>query len=160
MAGKQTDTETAHAISLPYARLELRIVAFILDVVVLVSCLMLFVAVAGLQILFRSDFGDTDPPESAYWVGFGIVGAFLGFAPIYYVALTAWKGQTLGKMAVRIKVIRRDGGAVGAGQSFIRWVGYLASVVPLGIGFLMALVNAERRGLHDLLAGTVVVELP
>lgn len=145
---------------LPYAGLGPRLVAFILDLVVLVSCLMLFIAVALLQILFRSDFGDVDPPDAAFITAIAIVLAFFAFLPLYYVLLVAWKGQTVGKMAVHIKVVGRDGGPVGPGQAFIRWLGYLASALPLGIGLLMALANGERRTLHDFLAGTVVIELP
>jgi uncharacterized RDD family membrane protein YckC len=36
-------------------------------------------------------------------------------------------------------------------------VGYLASLVTLGLGFLLAAFNREGRALHDLIAGTVVV---
>lgn len=160
MAQAKTDTVAQGTPGLPYAGPQLRIVAFILDVVVLISFLMLFIAAAGLQLLFRSDFGDIDPPESAFFTAAGIVLAFFASVPLYYILLSAWKGQTLGKMAVHIKVVGRDGSPISLGQAFVRWLGYLASALPLGIGFLMALVNDERRTLHDLLAGTVVVELP
>lgn len=160
MAGLKAGVAAEPTPHLPYAGLELRLVAFILDVVVLISFLMLLVAVGGLQTLFRSDFGDVDPPESAFYVWGGFILAFIPFGILYYILLLAWKGQTIGKMAVHIRVVRRDGGSLSLGQAFVRWLGYLASALPLGMGFLMALVDGERRALHDLLAGTVVVEVP
>lgn len=144
-----------------YASLEARAVAYILDIVVLVSCLMLFIAVAGLQLLFRSDFGDLDPPESAYYVALGIFLSYFAFVPLYYILLWAWQGQTVGKMAVHIKVVRReDGGPLGLGQAGLRFLGYLASTLPLFAGFLMAPFDKERRALHDHLAGSVVIDVP
>ncbi len=50
---------------LAYAGLQLRIVAFILDVIVLASFLMLLIAAGGLQTLLRSDYGKVDTPDSA-----------------------------------------------------------------------------------------------
>ncbi len=160
MAEAKADSMAQTSAGLPYASLELRIVAFILDVVVLASSLMLFIAAAGLQLLIRSDFGDVDPPDSAFLTAVIIVLSFLAFVPLYYTLLIAWKGQTVGKMAVRIKVVRRDGGRLGLGRAMIRWLGYLASALPLGMGFFMALMDGQRRTLHDLLAGSVVIELP
>jgi len=160
MAEVKAGASAQAALDLPYAGLQLRIVAFVLDVVILISALMLLIAAGGLQTLFRSNFGDVDPPGSAFYVWIGFILAFIPLGILYYILLLAWKGQTIGKMAVRIKVVRRDGGSLSLGQAFVRWLGYLASALPLGIGFLMALKDSQRRALHDLLAGTVVVELP
>lgn len=163
MAGRRrgATAEVASSLGYRYAGLEVRAVAYILDIVVLISFLMLFIAVAGLQLLFRSDFGDVDPPESAFYVALGIILSYLAFAPLYYILPWAWKGQTVGKMAVHIKVVRReDGGPLGLGRASLRLLGYLASTLPLLAGFLMAPFDRERRALHDHLAGSVVIELP
>jgi uncharacterized RDD family membrane protein YckC len=89
-----------------------------------------------------------------------VVGALVGMgsaalAVSYFVYLHSGAGQTLGKAALKIRVARLDGGPIGLARSAVRFVGYLLSALPLGIGFLGALASS-RRALHDYLAGTVV----
>ena len=46
----------------------------------------------------------------------------------------------------------------GIGRALLRhFVGYPLSFVTLGIGFLMAAATVHGRGLHDMIAGTIVV---
>jgi len=78
----------------------------------------------------------------------------------YYTALTAFTGQTLGKMAAGIRVVTKDGGNVGVGRSLGRWAAYSLSSLPIGLGFVAAAFNPQRKGLHDFVAGTRVVYLP
>lgn len=76
----------------------------------------------------------------------------------YFVALTAGKHQgTYGKRSMGIYVRKRDGGRVWIGHSLVRFVGYIVSWIPLGLGFLMAGFHKKKLALHDLIAGTEVV---
>ncbi len=144
---------------LPYAGLQLRIVAFILDILVIISFGMLFVA-AILAILLI-DSSNSNPSDRAFLISAGILGFYLvAFVPLYHVLLWSWRGQTVGKMAVRIKVQSRNGGPLSLGQSALRFLGYVVSVLPIFLGLVIALFDRERRAFHDILAGTVVVELP
>ena len=145
---------------LPYASFETRLVAFILDLVVLASFLALFFALAGLELLIRTDFGDEDPSTWELNVAVIIISAYvLVFAPLYFVGLWTWRGQTLGKMAMAIRVVRTDGRPANMGTALLRLVGYLFSTLLLFVGFLMILFDRQRRGLHDRLADTIVVDL-
>jgi len=147
-------------VGLRYASFETRLVAFILDLIVLASFFALFVAFALLQLLLRSDFGDDDPPDQAYYVAAIIIMTyFVAFVPLYFVGMWAWRGQTLGKMAVAIRVVRTDGRPAGVGAALLRLVGYLFSSLLLFAGFLMIVFDRQRRGLHDRLADTIVVDL-
>jgi uncharacterized RDD family membrane protein YckC len=80
----------------------------------------------------------------------------------YVTAFTAAGGQSLGKMAARIKVVPVDPGPwsdrVPLGQSALRAAGYLVSALPAGLGFLPALLARDGRALHDRLAHTQVVK--
>ncbi len=76
----------------------------------------------------------------------------------YFVAFTAVGGQSIGKMALGIKVVGQDGGAVSVGRAALRALVCLASALPLGLGFLLAVVGRDRRALHDRLARTRVVK--
>lgn len=75
----------------------------------------------------------------------------------YLTVLTAVGGQTFGKMALGIAVTTEDGAAVPFPAALARTLGYLVSLLPLGLGFVWAAVDGGRRALHDRLAGTRVV---
>lgn len=67
-------------------------------------------------------------------------------------------GLTLGKWATGLRIERNDGGNVGIGRALLRhFVGYPLSFAIFGIGFLIAAVSVHGRGLHDMIAGTIVV---
>jgi uncharacterized RDD family membrane protein YckC len=67
-------------------------------------------------------------------------------------------GLTLGKWATGLRIERADGANPGIGRAFLRhFVGYPLSFACLGIGFLIAAVSVHGRGLHDMIAGTIVV---
>jgi uncharacterized RDD family membrane protein YckC len=156
---EQREANVSSQVDLRYASFETRLVAFVLDVIVLSSVFLLFITVAGLQLLLRSDFGDVDPPDSAFYLAAIILLVyFFPFLPLYFMALWVWRGQTVGKMAMAIKVVRRDGHRLGVGTALLRLVGYLFSALLLFAGFLMIAFDSQRRGLHDRLADTLVVE--
>jgi len=51
-----------------------------------------------------------------------------------------------------------DGGPVSGGTAFARLLGYWVNQVVFYIGFIWIFVDKRRRGWHDLIAGTVVIE--
>jgi len=73
---------------------------------------------------------------------------------IYDGSLVAASGQTLGKRALKIKVVAEDGGNVTTGQA---WGRALSKMIPFAQ--LVALFNNERKGIHDMLAHTRVVNV-
>jgi hypothetical protein len=75
----------------------------------------------------------------------------------YFVAFTAVGGQSIGKMAAGIKVISQEDCPVAFTGATLRTLGYVASALPLGAGFLLGLLGSEKRALHDRLARTRVV---
>ena len=77
----------------------------------------------------------------------------------YFSAFTAIGGQTIGKMAVGIRVIAESGSLDGA-TAIRRTLSALLTLLPLGLGYLPALIGSDRRAIHDRLTGTRVVELP
>jgi len=78
----------------------------------------------------------------------------------YAVFFTGYSGQTPGKMALRIKVIRTDGSPVTYGRAALREVlGKFISGILLGIGYLMVAFDRQKQGLHDKIADTYVIKL-
>ena len=96
-----------------------------------------------------------------------IIGVF------YFVGFWTWRGQTPGKMAISAKIVRIDGSSVGLGRAFLRYIGYFIylaaiqlslayvgwymTVIVFIIIFLLTALNRNKRGPHDLIAGTVVI---
>ncbi len=76
----------------------------------------------------------------------------------YLVAFTSG-GQTLGKMAMGIKIVSTGPGEqIDVARSLLRTTLWLILALPGGLGFITALFSRERRGLHDHFAGTRVIK--
>lgn len=75
----------------------------------------------------------------------------------YLIAFTAAGGQTIGKMATRIKVIADDGRPVDVSAAVLRMAGNAVTIATLGLVWLPVLFAADARSLADRLAGTRVV---
>jgi uncharacterized RDD family membrane protein YckC len=79
-----------------------------------------------------------------------------------YHALTEsapWQA-TPGKWLVDVRVCGTDGARLTFRRSSVRYFSKLLAAAPLGLGFLPALFRQDRRALHDLVAGTLVVNRP
>ncbi len=87
-----------------------------------------------------------------------IVAAFLvtlGYFPWFW----AHGGATPGMRMFSLRLVRdRDGGPLGRGEAILRLVELWISGAVLYLGFVWILVDRRRRGWHDLIAGTVMVQ--
>jgi uncharacterized RDD family membrane protein YckC len=65
---------------------------------------------------------------------------------------------TPGKLVLGLRIVDADtGGAPTVGRLVLRYVGYLVSAIPLGLGYLWAIWDPRRQGWHDKMAGTLVI---
>jgi len=87
----------------------------------------------------------------------GIMLAVL-MAVLNLAVIPGFTGLTLGKWATGLRIERNDGSKLGFGRALLRhFVGYPLSFALLGLGFIIAAVSVHGRGLHDMIAGTIVV---
>lgn len=87
-----------------------------------------------------------------------LVSSLLGVA--YFVWMPAANsGQTLGKMAAGIAIVRVNGEPLTYLRCLGRWAGYMASTVTLGLGFIIAAFTDKKRALHDYICDTRVVHV-
>ena len=100
-------------------------------------------------------------------MGAGAIGGFLVaiyvaypvISALYFVGMESSGTQaTLGKMAVGIKVTDADGRRLGRGRALGRWASHLLCYMTLYIGYIMAGFTERKRGLHDMVASTLVVD--
>jgi uncharacterized RDD family membrane protein YckC len=94
-------------------------------------------------------------PAPAIWVPSGLV-----ISLAYWSGFWVWRGQTPGKMALAIKVIRTDSSPVKWQCALFRFLGYIVSLVTLFIGFIWVAFDGRKQGIHDKIADTYVVKLP
>ena len=88
----------------------------------------------------------------------------LGLTVVAFLSIFFYKpywtgktGATLGKKAMKIKVVRSSGDPVSNGRAFGRYCAEALSGMIMSIGYLMAGFDKEKRALHDRIADTRVI---
>lgn len=89
--------------------------------------------------------------------GAGIV-VSLAIGITYTIGFWLAKGATPGKMIVGVEIVKVGGEPLDFGSAILRYIGLWVSTLTLGIGYLMIAFRRDKRGLHDLIAGTMVVK--
>ena len=149
-SGNDSAEPTAKATHLPQL-LSRRFVAGALDVGILVGIKVAVVyftlRLAGLPMASVSEL----PPVP-------LLAFLLLFDFGYLSVLTAFGGQTIGKMATGLRVESGQGAPVTLGGALTRTAAYGVSILPAGLG-LLGVFARSKRPLHDLLADTRVVKV-
>ena len=87
-------------------------------------------------------------------------GASFGWGIVYFSLLPAWwGGQTLGKKAFGLQVVELTGKPMTVMRCLKRYGGYAAGMATGGLGFGQLLWDANRQGIQDRAAHTVVIDL-
>jgi uncharacterized RDD family membrane protein YckC len=135
-----------------------RLVAYIVDSIII------GVVIVAVSILLGIVMAGAAASDAA---GAAVGGALLWLVVILVVSLAyfpwfwARGGQTPGMKMFRLRVVRdADGGPVSGMSAFLRLIGFWVNSVVFYIGFIWIFVDKRRRGWHDLIAGTVVIEQP
>jgi uncharacterized RDD family membrane protein YckC len=120
----------------------------------------------GLPIYSRAEHGASVEGLSAsagFAVEYNGFGTVLGVAVAWlYFALqeSSRRQATLGKLLLGIRVTDLAGARIGFGRATGRHFAKYLSGVILMIGFVMAGLTRRKQALHDIIAGTLVVERP
>jgi uncharacterized RDD family membrane protein YckC len=151
--------ERAEAENVPadarYEGLVTRAIAFAVDAAIID---VVAIAVAGAVALALSVLS---VPEGLDTALIAIGGAlFVAWSVGYFATFWSTTGQTPGGRVMRLRVVRADGGRLSVPRSLLRVLYLTLAAIPLLLGFLPILFDDRRRGLHDMLAGTVVAEAP
>src|SRR5439155_16359921 len=120
----------------------------------LVLAYLVFLIGATVVGLVVSLVGDLRPA----WL-FGIIagaGWFLVVAA-YFVFFWTLGGQTPGMRLLHLRVVAPHGDPPNVLRALVRFGGLVLAIIPVFAGFVPIAFDRRRRGVHDLLAGTVVV---
>jgi uncharacterized RDD family membrane protein YckC len=125
----------------------LRIAAFCIDYMLVMSAPILW-------LLGSKFFGDGANASISATVWLLVIIVWV----LDFLLLPLFRGQTFGKMLAGVTIVNKDGTPVRLSGLLKRNVlGYLMTIVTLGVGFLISAVNRTGRSLHDYVAGTIVV---
>jgi uncharacterized RDD family membrane protein YckC len=138
-----------------YEGLVTRAIAFAIDAAI-VDLIALLVGVTVGLALSILPIGDT---ATVVLVAAGGA-AFLVWTLAYFAVFWSTTGQTPGSRLMQIRVLGEDGERLKPRRAVLRFGALVLAALPLFAGFLTILVDARRRGLHDMLARTVVVRAP
>jgi uncharacterized RDD family membrane protein YckC len=92
---------------------------------------------------------------------FATVDNLLQFVVFSGIIFIFWKkfSSTPGKMLLRMKILdAKTGNEPSTKQLILRIIGYIPSTFLLGLGFILVAIDKKRQGLHDKIAGTIVVK--
>ena len=143
----QIETAQNVGINQNVAHLGDRILAYLLD------SLIIFVYLVLIMMLLISL--DLDPGDSWALYLLASLPAFL-----YYVLLeTFWDGQTVGKFAMKTRVVRIDGSKATFANFFVRWILRIVdvSLTSGGVAVLSILIRGNGQRVGDIAAGTTVI---
>jgi len=80
------------------------------------------------------------------------------YVAYFTIAIGRW-GQTIGALAVSIKVVHPDGTLLSYGAACARFFGSIVSYLILWIGYLMMIWDRRKQTLHDKMVGSVVIKV-
>jgi uncharacterized RDD family membrane protein YckC len=127
-----------------------RFAAYIIDAVAL------GVVVAIIQAILSAIFGSDN---SGMVVRGGLVGLVLGV--LYFGYMWSRDGQTLGYMAMGLRLVRASGGSVPFTVAVLRYVviylSFLLCALPAIVSAFMIGMSQQKQGIHDAMVGTLVV---
>lgn len=78
-------------------------------------------------------------------------------AVVYQAVMLSARGQTLGKMAMKVKVVRVDGSNITGGQAWGREVLRFVLGFLYIVDYLPVFFTDDRKTVHDMIASTRVV---
>ena len=149
-----------------YAGFWIRVLAYIIDRIVIGIAATPFYVILVLPGLLRviheaqSSGGEPSPEMIFSMIGDASVFLILVFVGywLYEALLTAssWQG-TVGKRILRLKVVDEAGNRISFARSTGRFFAKILSQLILWIGFIMVAFTDKKRGLHDMIARTLVI---
>ncbi|MEA1988481.1 MAG: RDD family protein [Pseudomonadota bacterium] len=137
-----------------------RLAAYILDWIILtiISIIILFVFSAAFGSLFGAKLFEEGNETALFGLTLGVDFLTFAIAWLYYAGMeSSSKQATFGKLALGMKVTRLNGERISFLRASARFFSKILSLLLFFIGFIMIAFTEKKQGLHDMIAGVVVV---
>jgi uncharacterized RDD family membrane protein YckC len=132
-AGAPPPNHSADALSLPRAGFWIRMLALLVDAILVGVVLSVVDHHHQLQLIALATYG------AIMW---------------------KLKGTTVGGIVCNLKVVRVDGQPIDWSTAIVRALGCFLSLIVCGLGFIWIAFDEGRQSWHDKIAGTAVVRVP
>ncbi|MDP1961674.1 MAG: RDD family protein [Reyranella sp.] len=143
------DARPAGSAQVGYGGFWIRLVAYIIDAILISLAMGVVGTVAGID-FFSPDIETYDPTAN-------FISLLIGW--LYFALLeSSERGATVGKMAMGLRVVTDQGQRLSFLNATGRYFAKIISAIILCIGFIMIAFTDRKRGLHDMMAGTLVVK--
>ena len=143
------DAHPAGAAQVAYGGFWIRLLAYIIDAILLSIAMGIVGGIAGLNFY--------DPSIETYNPSGNVL--YIVVAWLYFALLeSSERGATVGKMALGLRVVTDKGERLSFMNATGRYFAKIISALILCIGFIMIAFTDRKRGLHDMIAGTLVIK--
>ncbi|MDW4370589.1 RDD family protein [Staphylococcus saprophyticus] len=135
-----------------YAGFGIRFCAFIIDLLIIFGVH---------SLILKPIYHFTNLDSVKLWIDYFSVGHLLDALVfyLYFVLMTKYFKQTLGKMICNIRVERMDRlQLTWTDVLFREWIGRIISGVFANLPYLVTIFTKKHRGIHDYFADTVVIK--
>ncbi|MGP4039704.1 RDD family protein [Gracilibacillus sp. D59] len=151
MTEEQMNYPSTSTINKRYAGFWMRFWAYLVDLIIVFS-------INGILLVPLKFINDGFSMELGYWTITGIIGSIVFY--LYFLLMTKYFNQTLGKMIFGLRVIREDSQSLRWSDllfrevvgRFIHRVFFITVFLYLFVAF-----GAQKQGIHDMIGNTRVV---
>jgi len=144
------DAHPVGATPVAYGGFWIRVVAYVIDAILISLVLGVVASVLGISYVDMGDVTQSNPTLNLL----SLLVAWLYFA----LMESSERGATVGKMAMGLRVVSNDGKRLSFLNATGRYFAKIISALILCIGFIMIAFTDRKRGLHDMMASTLVIK--
>ena len=133
-----------------YGGFWIRLVAYIIDAILISLVFGVVTSIFGVRYIDMDDMSRIDPTVNLL---------SLAVAWLYFALMeSSERGATVGKMAMGLRVVTNDGKRLSFMNATGRYFAKILSAMIFCIGFIMIAFTDRKRGLHDMIASTLVIK--
>jgi uncharacterized RDD family membrane protein YckC len=144
------DARPAGAAQVAYGGFWIRVVAYIIDAILISLVLGVVTSIFGVRYMDMDDMSQIDPTVNLL---------SLAVAWLYFALMeSSERGATVGKMAMGLRVVTNDGKRLSFMNATGRYFAKILSAIIFCIGYIMIAFTDRKRGLHDMIASTLVIK--
>ena len=144
------DAQPVGSTQVAYGGFWIRLVAYIIDAILISLVFGVVTSIFGIRYVDMDDLSHIDPTTNLL---------SLAVAWLYFALMeSSERGATVGKMAMGLRVVTGDGKRLSFMNATGRYFAKILSAIIFCIGFIMIAFTDRKRGLHDMIANTLVIK--
>jgi uncharacterized RDD family membrane protein YckC len=144
------DAQPVGSTQVAYGGFWIRLVAYIIDAILISLVFGVVTSIFGIRYVDMDDLSHIDPTTNLL---------SLAVAWLYFALMeSSERGATVGKMAMGLRVVSNDGKRISFMNATGRYFAKILSAMIFCIGFIMIAFTDRKRGLHDMIASTLVIK--